>query len=102
MTVYLCPRGIKKPTNLEYLLAVSKNLAHPLHPVYDDSKGGGWKWWEWHFVLVNSHILAYATCFARKVCSLRRSTWGTSPGGDKFGARDRILKVVRRIGYLQR
>ena len=34
------------PNNLEYLLAVSKNLAHPLHPVYDDGKGGGWKWWE--------------------------------------------------------
>ena len=33
------------PNNLEYLLAVSKNLAHPLHPVYDDGKGGGWKWW---------------------------------------------------------
>ena len=34
------------PNNLEYLLAVSKNLAHPLHPVYDDGKDGGWKWWE--------------------------------------------------------
>ena len=34
------------PNNLEYLLAVSKNLAHPLHPVYDNGKGGGWKWWE--------------------------------------------------------
>ena len=34
------------PNNLEYLLAVSKNLAHPLHPVYDDGNGGGWKWWE--------------------------------------------------------
>ena len=34
------------PNNLEYLLAMSKNLAHPLHPVYDDGKGGGWKWWE--------------------------------------------------------
>ena len=32
--------------NLEYLLTVSKTLAHPLHPVYDDGKGGGWKWWE--------------------------------------------------------
>ena len=32
------------PNNLEYFLAVSKNLAHPLHPVYDDGKGGGWKW----------------------------------------------------------
>ena len=34
------------PNNLDYLLAVSKNLAHPLHPVYDNGKGGGWKWWE--------------------------------------------------------
>ena len=34
------------PNNLEYLLTVSKNLAHPLHPVYDDGKGGGRKWWE--------------------------------------------------------
>ena len=32
--------------NLEYLLAVSKNLAHPLHLVDDDGKGGDWKWWE--------------------------------------------------------
>ena len=32
--------------NLENLLAVSRNLAHPLHPVSDDGKGGGWKWWE--------------------------------------------------------
>ena len=32
--------------NLEYLLTVSKNLAHPLHPVYDNGKGGGWMWWE--------------------------------------------------------
>ena len=32
------------PNNLEYFLAMSKNLAHPLHPVYDNSKGGGWKW----------------------------------------------------------
>ena len=34
------------PNNLEYLLAVSINLAHPLHPVYDDGKGDDWKWWE--------------------------------------------------------
>ena len=34
------------PNNLEYLLAVSKNLAHPLRPVSNDGKGGGWKWWE--------------------------------------------------------
>ena len=34
------------PNNLEYLLAVSKNLARPLHPVYDDGKGCGWNLWE--------------------------------------------------------
>ena len=86
------------PINLEYLLAVSKNLAHQLHPFNDDGKGGGWKWWEWHFVLLNSHFSAYATCLARKVCGLVRPTWGTSLGEDKLGARDKILntKVVRR------
>ena len=81
------------PNNLDYLLAVSKNLAHPWHPVYDDDKGGGWKWWECHFVLLNSHISAYATCLARKVCGLVRSTWGTSLGGDKLGARNGILNT---------
>ena len=38
------PVPIFAPTslnNLEYLLTVSKNLAHPLHPVYDNDKGGG-------------------------------------------------------------
>ena len=34
------------PNNLESLLAMSTNLAHLLHPVYDDGKGGGWKWCE--------------------------------------------------------
>ena len=34
------------PKNLEYLLAMSKNLARLLHPVYNDGKDGGWKWWE--------------------------------------------------------
>ena len=34
------------PNNSEYLPAMCKNLAHPLHPTYDDGKGGGWKWWE--------------------------------------------------------
>ena len=34
------------PNILEYVLAVSKNLAHSLHPVHDNGKGGGWKWWE--------------------------------------------------------
>ena len=41
-----CPPPPPPPNNLEYLLAVSKNPARPLHPVYDDVKGGGWKWWE--------------------------------------------------------
>ena len=40
-----CPPA-PSPNNLECLLAVSKNLAHLLHPVDDDGKGGGWKWWE--------------------------------------------------------
>ena len=86
------------PNNLGYLLAVSKNLAHPLHPAYDDGKGGGWKWWELHFVLLNSHILAYTRYLAEMVCGLVWSTWGTSQGEDKLGSRDNILntKVVRR------
>ena len=36
---WFCPPS---PNNLEYLLAVPKNLVHPLHAVYDDGKGGGW------------------------------------------------------------
>ena len=79
------------PNNLEYLLAVSKHMAHPLHPVYDDGKGGGWKWWELHFVLLKSHISAYVRCLAGKVCGLVRSTGGTSQGEDKLGARDKVL-----------
>ena len=49
-------------------------------------------------MLLNSHFSAYATCFAWKVCSLVRPTWGTSLGEDKLGARDGILdtKVARR------
>ena len=49
-------------------------------------------------MLLNSHILAYAARFARKVCGLVRSTWVTSQGEDKPGARDRIrnTKVARR------
>ena len=49
-------------------------------------------------MLLNSHILAYARCLAGKVCGLVRSTWGTSQGEDKLGARDKILhtKVARR------
>ena len=49
-------------------------------------------------MLLNSHISAYATCFAVKVCGLVRSTWGTSQGEDKPGARDKILntKVARQ------
>ena len=38
-----CPPS---PNNLDNPVAVSKNLARPLHPLYDDGKGGGWKWWE--------------------------------------------------------
>ena len=44
-------------------------------------------------MLLNSHISAYATCFARRVCGLMRSTWGTFLGEDKLGARDRILNT---------
>ena len=42
-----CERENKKTQDEipEYLLAVSWNLAHPLHPVYDDGKGGGVQWW---------------------------------------------------------
>ena len=49
-------------------------------------------------MLLNSHILAYVMCFAWKVCGVVRSTWGTSLGEDKLGARDKILntKVVCR------
>ena len=42
-------------------------------------------------MLLNSHISAYASCLAGKVCGLVRSTWGTSQGEDKLGARDKIL-----------
>ena len=48
---------------------------------------------ECHFVLLNSHIPAYATCFAGKVCSPVQSTWRTSRGEDKLGARARILNT---------
>ena len=43
-----CERENKKMEDeiLDYLLAVSKNLAHPLHPVYDDGNNGGVQWWE--------------------------------------------------------
>ena len=77
---------------------MSKNLAHPLHPVYDDGKGGGWKWWECRFALLNSHILPYATCFAQKLYGLVRSTWENSRSEDELGAGDRIIntKVARR------
>ena len=38
-------------------------------------------------MLLNSHISAYARCLAEKVCSQVRSTWGTSQGEDKPGAK---------------
>ena len=44
-------------------------------------------------MLLNSHISADATCFAGKVCGLVWSTWGTSRGEDKLGARDKILNT---------
>ena len=49
-------------------------------------------------MLLNSHISANARCLAGKGCSLVWSTWGTSQGEDKLGARDKILntKVARR------
>ena len=49
-------------------------------------------------MLLNSHISPYARCLAGKGCGLVRSTWGTSQGEDKLGARDKILntKVARR------
>ena len=31
---------------MEYLLAVSVNLANPLHLVYDNGNNGGVQWWE--------------------------------------------------------
>ena len=42
-------------------------------------------------MLLSSHISAYARCLAGKVCGLVRSTWGSSLGEDKLGA---------RVGYL--
>ena len=39
------------------------------------------------------NISAYATFFAEKVCGPVRSTWGTSQGEDKLGARDRTLNT---------
>ena len=53
-----------------------------------------------HFVLLNSHILAYATCFARKGCGLVRSTRGTSLSEDYLGARDKILNTKVTHGAL--
>ena len=49
-------------------------------------------------MLLNSHISVYTRCLAGKVCGQVPSTWGISLGGDKLGARDKILntKVVRR------
>ena len=48
-------------------------------------------------MVYNSHIPAYATCFARKVCSPVQSSWGASLREDKLGARAMILntKVAR-------
>ena len=53
-------------------------------------------------MLLNSHISAYTRCLAEKVCGLVRSTWGTSQGEDRLGARDKMLntKVARRANIL--
>ena len=49
-------------------------------------------------MLLNSHIWAYTRCLAGKVCGVVWSTWRTSQGEDKLGARDKTLntKVARR------
>ena len=49
-------------------------------------------------MLLDSHIWAFATCFAGKVCGPVRSTWGISLGEDKLGARAWIhnTKIARR------
>ena len=44
-------------------------------------------------MLLSSHVSASARCFAGKVCGLVWSTWGTSLGEDKLGARDRTLNA---------
>ena len=46
-------------------------------------------------MLLNSHILAYTRCLAEQVCGLVRSTWGTSQGEDKLGARGNAMHAVR-------
>ena len=85
------------PNNLEYLLAVSKNLAHPLHPVYDDGKDGGWEVVGVTFCVVE--FLYFGLCHVLGTEGLRSSAvYLNSLGGDKLGARDRILntKVARQ------
>ena len=42
---------------------------------------------------LKSHISAYATHFAWKVCGLVRSTWGASLGGDKLRGNLPLLKT---------
>ena len=49
-------------------------------------------------MLLNSHISDYTRCLAEKVCGLVRSTWGTSQGEDKLGARDKILNTTGQPG----
>ena len=50
-------------------------------------------------MLLNCHISACAWCLAGKVCGLVRSTWGTSLGGDKLGARVGYLIQRWRAGH---
>ena len=48
--------------------------------------------------LLNSRVSAYRTCYGGKVYGPTWSTWGTSLGEDKFGARASIINtnVARR------
>ena len=39
---------------------MSKNLAHPLHPVYDDGKGGGWQGWWLEVVGVTFSVVEFS------------------------------------------
>ena len=68
------------PNNLEYLLAVSKNLAHPLHPVYEDGKGGGWKWWEWQISIAGATSDMYRCDVSVVATALYRSVM---PNGNR-------------------
>ena len=50
-------------------------------------------------MLLNSYISPYTRCLAGKVCGLVWSTWGTSQGEDKPGARDKILNTPPPLSF---